>query len=103
MLGLTLRLDGVIDTMVLSFLGWAGRLRDARITPAAIEHSRASKNTMRDILAVLNRSIFQAFLGQYPQSRHDDTPWTQADGKMMCLAGATGCRCLVRIIGDWKM
>ena len=49
-------------------------------------------------------SLFQAFLGQYPQSRHDGTPWTKADGKRKRLAGAIGCRsALIRITGDWKM
>ena len=113
MLGLALWLDGVaarwdrtesIDTVVLSFPGWAGRWRDARIPLAAIEHSRVSKNTMHDILAILKWSLFQAFLGQYPQSRHDGTPWTKGDGKRKRLAGAIGCRsALIRITGDWKM
>ena len=71
---------------------------------AAIEHSRVSKNTMHDILAILKWSLFQAFLGQYPQSRHDGTPWTKADGKRKRLAGAIGCRsALIRITGDWKL
>ena len=113
MLGLSLWLDGVatrrdrtesINTVVLSFPGWAGRWRDARIPLAAIEHSRVSKNTMHHILAILKWSLFQAFLCQYPQSRHDGTPWTKADGKRKRSAGAIGCRsALIQNTGDWKM
>ena len=99
MLGLALWLDGVaarwdrtesIDTVVLSFpVGRVGGV--TRGSPwRAIEHSRVSKNTMHDILAILKWSLFQALLGQYPQSRHDGTPWTKADGKRKRLAGAIG-------------
>ena len=93
-----------IDTVVLSFPGWAGLWRDARIPLAAIEHSHVIKNTTHDTLAILKWSLFQAFLGQYPQSRHDGTPWTKADDKRKRLAGGIGCqRALIRITSDWKM
>ena len=56
MLGLALCLDEVaarwdrtesIDTVVLSFPGWAGRWRDAKIPLAAIEHTRQQEHDAR--------------------------------------------------------
>ena len=67
---------------------------------AAIEHSRVSKNTMHDILAILEWSLFHAFLGQYPQSRSmDQGGWQEeAFGRGHSVRSA-----LIRITGDWKM
>ena len=50
-----------------------------RGSPWRPSNTHASARTRCTIfLAILKWSLFHAFLAQYPQSRHDGTPWTRA-------------------------
>ena len=112
LLGLAMWMDGIackwdrsqsLDLIVLSFPGWTGKWSNVRIPIAAVEHRYVVKqHTMDDILDVVAWSLRAAFIGRFPDQRHDGE-WQRTDVRRRRLTGPIGVRsALVRITGDWK-